>query len=174
MFTSVNILQPLTGLATQGNATVNVTITGLGVGVYNTPDGWTRTAGMLGGLIGWSNTSTIISSSTEGVVSYTANSSWHSGGLIGYSSNKGFISDCVADVDVTGGRYNGGFVGFIEADIDGVTIQNCASLGDVTAIESHVGGFVGLCGWCSGPSGPTRAVARKTLVGNEPSTMNHA
>jgi len=60
------------------------------------------------------------------------------GGLVGHD-DAGFITGCKADVDVTGYWGTGGILG---RNAGGV-VQNCYTIGDITCLQSNVGGVVG-------------------------------
>ncbi|ASB49769.1 InlB B-repeat-containing protein [Alkalitalea saponilacus] len=62
------------------------------------------------------------------------------GGLVGESLHLSVISDCMADVMVSGEAWMGGFVGYAS---NFTRISRSASYGDVIGSSSNLGGFVG-------------------------------
>ena len=58
-------------------------------------------ASRIGGLIGWSDDSIVLSCNIDGI-SQASTGPWSVGGLIGYMTGTGFVSDCVVDVDLEG------------------------------------------------------------------------
>ncbi len=126
--------------------------------------GTVRGAGTVGGLVGWSQQSTIMNCSFDGLV----NGSVETGGLVGangmgsiqysYSSasvsgseyaggltgrNWGTVSDCYSTGNVSGSAYIGGLSGAtVGSGYSPATIDRCYSSGQVSG-DSLTGGLTG-------------------------------
>jgi hypothetical protein len=97
----------------------------------------------VGGLVG-SSLGNINNSYSEGDVVSSIDYG-EVGGFAGYVF-AGNISNCYSIGDATSLNGNcGGFIGFIDAMMETVTITNCYSLGDASTSGGVVGGFIGNC-----------------------------
>jgi filamentous hemagglutinin family protein len=129
----------------------------------------------VGGLVGYLNTSSIISSYFRGSVRGDTNSATgnYAGGLVG-SSNSGTIQTSYADAQVTGANRVGGLLG----QGNSVTVTNTYSTGAVTG-NQYVGGLIGLLN--GGTVSNTYATGAVTgtsdvggLLGNSSGTVNNS
>jgi filamentous hemagglutinin family protein len=97
--------------------------------------------GSAGGLVGSAGSLNVVDSSS--IATVTGGS--YAGGLVGYSSGTGSISNSIASGNVTGNAYVGGLVGWL----DGSNISNSNASGNVLAVADSVvaGGLVGQFGY---------------------------
>lgn len=96
-----------------------------------------------GGMIGYGGNSgtSITMESCVNISSVTGTT--NVGGLIGSTSHSGFVLSVTNSANkgkVIGGNYTGGLMGYVRAG--SAIIQNCANLGDVTAMRMS-GGLIG-------------------------------
>jgi hypothetical protein len=99
----------------------------------------TGTSSYLGGIVGWNNYQSTISSClvNGGSITGTGYNGFACGGVAGH--NSGIIQNCYATVDVSGYRSAGGVAG---SHTNG-TMQYCYATGNVTANTLEVGGIAG-------------------------------
>jgi GLUG motif-containing protein len=98
-------------------------------------DGDIQGKDLIGGLVGYNDSSAIANCFASGTVigdKYT-------GGLVGHN-NSGTITNCYSMGTVTGNDYTGGLVGYQWGD---GMIMNCYSTGVVTGLSNRTGGLVG-------------------------------
>lgn len=140
----------------------------------------------VGGLVGY-NDGDLVNCYTSGIVSSTGGAV---GGLVG--QNFGHVMECYSTVTVSGKHYVGGLVGenlgrviasYSASEVSGDwligglvgtngtdsairggagTISNCYSMGQVTAVDGVVGGFVGM----NTAGTVTRCYSTGAVVGN--------
>ena len=94
-----------------------------------------------GGIVGYAETSSIVSCCAEGKISPVSSS--NVGGVVGLASSS-VIENSVSNVfvDVTGANASGGMCGYI---YNGTKIANCEARGAIHAVDSDgTGGFVGI------------------------------
>ena len=104
----------------------------------NVEDAGSSSNGLIGGLVGFLNTSEI----TESYATGTTIGLNDAGGLVGSVRNSN-ISESYAIGDVSGLRTIGGFVGYMNNTNSGsYSISNSYAMGDVTGTD-NIGGFVG-------------------------------
>ncbi|MBI9019293.1 MAG: hypothetical protein JEZ07_18730 [Phycisphaerae bacterium] len=113
---------------------INASIFNLGMEAVNINNaGFGR---YVGGLVGYSDHSTISNSFSTGIV---GGNGYSIGGLVGYIDN-GIINDCYATGAVSGsGFYVGGLVGYIDYG----TVNNSYATANITSNGSSNGGLVG-------------------------------
>ncbi len=91
----------------------------------------------VGGLVGMSNTSSVIKCRAEGNISGVSSTAY-TGGLIGYTYFSS-INNCFADCIVNGNSNLGGLIGISRSS----AIKNCYSMGNVTG-NYGLGGLIGI------------------------------
>ena len=126
----------ITGLVTDGNDYVGLFGFVLGgqikdLGVEGSVNG----DRFVGGLMGYTNSGSVLNCYSTGDVSTTENAV---GGLAGGSFDADF-SECHSTCFVSGNEDVGGLLGYIT---NGTNVSNCHSTGDVTG-ENNVGGLAG-------------------------------
>jgi len=94
-----------------------------------------------GALVGYNTTSALVS---YGYSTGLVNGLEYVGGLVGSNPNSSIVSKSYSTAAVSGWRYVGGLIG-----VNGGTISNCYSLGDVTRIASDKTYFGAFCGFNS-------------------------
>lgn len=121
-------------------------------------------ASSVGGLVGYSYSSTVSRSYTSGSIAGNGNDI---AGLVGFNYASSSITNSYSSASVTGGDYAGGLVGY---DINS-SISNCYSGGSISG-SLYVGGLVGLtsgtsvsaCFWDTQTSGQASSAAGTGLT----------
>jgi len=139
------------GLRTE--ATSSVTYSGLfgyvsggeirNLGVVNGYSTAKLTSAYVGGIIGYSSSSSVINCYNTGTVTASStSSSAYAGGIIGYSSSSSVIN-CYNTGAVTSSAHAGGIIGY---SLSSSPVINCYNTGSVSAsssLNAYAGGIVG-------------------------------
>ena len=94
----------------------------------------------IGGLIGWAENSTIDSCQVIGNTQSPDKEGI--GGIVGTVHYKITITNCHHKGNVSGGKYTGGIIGYLNPNDDSPLIECCSNSGDISGTE-QVGGLVG-------------------------------